>query len=154
MSTQSLVSRKKILELEKVLMDNTDGTNIISNQGKSIVRSEQFPLKHSFADGIYIRQMGMDKDSVVVGAIHNHLHAWFLLTGKITIITESSQEEFIAPCYVVSTPGVKRVIYAEEESLFVNIHKNPSNTQNLDELEAQIVSKNYEEYEKYINKNK
>ena len=146
MSTQSLVSRKKILELEKVLMDNTDGTNIISNQGKSIVRSEQFPLKHSFADGIYIRQMGMDKDSVVVGAIHNHLHAWFLLTGKITIITESSQEEFIAPCYVVSTPGVKRVIYAEEESLFVNIHKNPSNTQNLDELEAQIVSKNYEEY--------
>jgi|TARA_R110000851_G_C12960171_1_gene554194 hypothetical protein len=154
MSTQSLVSRKKILELEKVLMDNTDGTNIISNQGKSIVRSEQFPLKHSFADGIYIRQMGMDKDSVVVGAIHNHLHAWFLLTGKITIITESSQEEFIAPCYVVSTPGVKRVIYAEEESLFVNIHKNPSNTQNLDELEAQIVSKNYEEYEKYINQNK
>ena len=154
MSTQSLVSRKKILELEKVLMDNTDGTNIISNQGKSIVRSEQFPLKHSFADGIYIRQMGMDKDSVVVGAIHNHLHAWFLLTGKITIITESSQEEFIAPCHVVSTPGVKRVIYAEEESLFVNIHKNPSNTQNLDELEAQIVSKNYEEYEKYINQNK
>ena len=154
MSTQSLVSRKKILELEKVLMDNTDGTNIISNQGKSIVRSEQFPLKHSFADGIYIRQMGMDKDSVVVGAIHNHLHAWFLLTGKITIITESSQEEFIAPCYVVSTPGVKRVIYAEEESLFVNIHKNPSNTQNLDELEAQIVSKNYEEYEKYINQKK
>tara|TARA_R110000772_G_scaffold40784_2_gene95200 strand:- start:18 stop:482 length:465 start_codon:yes stop_codon:yes gene_type:complete len=154
MSTQGLVSRKKILELEKVLMDNTDGTNIISNQGKSIVRSEQFPLKHSFADGIYIRQMGMDKDSVVVGAIHNHLHAWFLLTGKITIITESSQEEFIAPCYVVSTPGVKRVIYAEEESLFVNIHKNPSNTQNLDELEAQIVSKNYEEYEKYINQNK
>ena len=154
MSTQSLVSRKKILELEKVLMDNTDGTNIISNQGKSIVRSEQFPLKHSFADGIYIRQMGMDKDSVVVGAIHNHLHAWFLLTGKITIITESSQEEFIAPCYVVSTPGVKRVIYAEEESLFVNIHKNPSNTQNLDELEAEIVSKNYKEYEKYINKNK
>ena len=154
MSTQGLVSRKKILELEKVLMDNTDGTNIISNQGKSIVRSEQFPLKHSFADGIYIRQMGMDKDSVVVGAIHNHLHAWFLLTGKITIITESSQEEFIAPCYVVSTPGVKRVIYAEEESLFVNIHKNPSNTQNLDELEAQIVSKNYEEYEKYINQKK
>jgi len=52
MSTQSLVSRKKILELEKVLMDNADGTNIISNQGESIVRSDQFSLKHSFADGI------------------------------------------------------------------------------------------------------
>ena len=154
MSTQSLVSRKKILELEEILMENTDGSNIISNQGDSIVRSEQFPLKHSFADGIYIRQMGMDKDSVVIGAIHNHLHAWFLLTGKITVITENSEEDFIAPCYVVSTPGVKRVIYAVEESIFVNVHKNPTNTQDLDELEAEIVSKNYKEYEQYINKNK
>ena len=154
MSTQSLVSRKKILELEEILMENTDGTNIISNQGKSIVRSDIFPLKHSFADGIYIRQMGMNKGSAVVGAIHNHLHVWFLLTGKITVITERSEEDFIAPCYVVSTPGVKRVIYAVEESIFVNIHKNPSNTQDLDELEAKIVSKNYKEYEKYINKKK
>ena len=154
MSTQSLVSRKKILELEKVLMDNADGTNIISNQGESIVRSDQFPLKHSFADGIYIRQMGMAEDSVVVGAIHIHLHAWFLLTGKITVITENSEEDFVAPCYVVSTPGVKRVIYAVEESIFVNIHKNPSNTQDLDKLEEEIVSKNYEEYEKYINQKK
>tara|TARA_R100000541_G_scaffold12767_1_gene21269 strand:- start:523 stop:987 length:465 start_codon:yes stop_codon:yes gene_type:complete len=154
MSAQSLVSRKKILELEKILIDNTDGVNIISNHGKSIVRSEQFPLKHSFADGIYIRQMSMKEDSVVVGAIHNHLHAWFLLTGEITVITEDKEEHFLAPCYVVSTPGVKRVIYAVKESIFVNIHKNPSNTQDLDELEAKIVSKNYKEYEKYINQKK
>jgi hypothetical protein len=69
------------------------------------------------------------------------------------VATEDSTEDYIAPCYVVSTPGVKRVIYANEESIFVNIHKNPSNTQNLDELETEIVSKNYKEYEKYINKN-
>jgi len=153
MSTNSLVSRKKILELENVLINNTDGINIISDKG-NIVRCEQFPLKHSFADGIYIRQMSMKKDSVVVGAIHNHLHAWFLLTGKILVITEETEEEFVSPCYVVSTPGVKRVICAIEESIFVNIHKNPSNTQDLNKLEAEIVSKNYKEYEKYINKKK
>ena len=153
MSTNSLVSRKKILELENVLINNTDGVNIISDKG-NIVRCEEFPLKHSFADGIYIRQMGMKKDSVVVGAIHNHLHVWFLLTGKILVITEETEEEFISPCYVVSTPGVKRVICAVEESIFVNIHKNPSNTQDLNKLEAEIVSKNYKEYEKYINKKK
>ena len=153
MSTNSLVSRKKILELENVLINNTDGVNIISDKG-NIVRCEEFPLKHSFADGIYIRQMSMKKDSVVVGAIHNHLHVWFLLTGKILVITEETEEEFISPCYVVSTPGVKRVICAVEESIFVNIHKNPSNTQDLNKLEAEIVSKNYKEYEKYINKKK
>jgi len=153
MPKNEISSKSKILELEKTLLNNVDNENIVGNSGE-IVRSNEFPLKHTFADGIYIRQMEMRKDSVVVGAIHNHLHVWFLLTGYITVATESSTEDYISPCYVVSTPGVKRVIYANEESIFVNVHKNPTNTQNLDELEAEIVSINYKEYEKYINKNK
>ena len=153
MSKNEISSRSKILELEKTLLNNVDEKSIVGNKGE-IVRSEKFPLKHTFADGIYVRQMTMKQDSMVVGAIHNHLHVWFLLTGHITVATENSTEDYISPCYVVSTPGVKRVIYANEKSIFVNIHKNPSNTKDLDELEAEIVSKNYEEYEQYINKNK
>tara|TARA_R100001369_G_scaffold91742_1_gene133951 strand:- start:152 stop:616 length:465 start_codon:yes stop_codon:yes gene_type:complete len=153
MSTNNLVTKKYILELERVLIENTDGENIISDNG-NIVHCEEFPLKHSFADQIYVREMKMKKDSMVVGAIHNHLHVWFLLTGRLTIVTELSKEDYIAPCYVLSTPGVKRVIYAQEDSIFVNIHKNPSNTQDLDKLEDEIVSKNYKEYEKYTNKHK
>ena len=152
MSKNEIISRSKILELEKELLKSND-ENIVSNNG-NIVRSEQFPLKHSFADGIYVRQMNIKKDSAVIGAIHNHLHVWFLLTGNITVATENSTEDYIAPCYIVSQPGAKRVIYAHEDSIFVNIHKNPTNTQDLNELEAEIVSKNYEEYEQYINKNK
>ena len=42
-----------------------------------------------------------------------------------------------------------------EDSIFINIHKNPTNTQNIEELESEIVSKNFKEYEEYINnKNK
>tara|TARA_R100001126_G_C4859477_1_gene166519 strand:- start:423 stop:881 length:459 start_codon:yes stop_codon:yes gene_type:complete len=152
MSKNEISSRSKILELEKKLLKSED-KNIISDNG-NILDSEEFPLKHTFADGVYVRQMNMEKDSIVVGAIHNHLHVWFLLTGYIRVATESSTEDYIAPCYVTATPGVKRVIYAVENSIFVNIHKNPTNTQDLDELEADIVSKNYEEYEQYINKNK
>ena len=153
MPKKEISSRSKILELEKTLLNNVDGINVLGNKGE-IIRSKEFPLKHTFADGIYIRQMEMKKDSVVVGAIHNHLHVWFLLTGNITVATQSTTEDYIAPCYVVSTPGVKRVIYANEESIFVNVHKNPTNTKNLNELEAEIVSINYKEYEEYINKNK
>jgi quercetin dioxygenase-like cupin family protein len=147
-----LISRKEIVELEKLLLE-TDDERIISNNGE-IMHCEEFPLKHSFADGIYVRQMDMKKNSVVIGAIHNHLHVWFLLTGKLTVTTESDQQDYIAPCYVVSQPGAKRVIYAHEDSIFINIHKNPTNTQDINELEAEIVSKNYKEYEQYINKNK
>ena len=150
----SVNSRKKILELESAMINIADGVNVEGN-GKSIVRDGKIsPIKHAFADGVYIRQMDMAKDTVVVGAIHKHLHVWFLLTGHVTIATEDTTEDYIAPCYVVSTPGVKRVILANEDSIFVNIHKNPSNTKDLDKLEKEIVALNYEEYEEYINKNK
>lgn len=153
MSDNSVVTKSKIIKLQDQLLKNVDNENIIGNNGE-VVRSELFPLKHSFADGIYVRQMEMNKDSMVVGAIHNHEHLWFLLTGHIVIHAHETVEDYIAPCYVKCLPGIKRVIYAVEDSIFVNIHKNPTNTQDLNELEAEIVSRSYEEYEEYQNKNK
>jgi quercetin dioxygenase-like cupin family protein len=147
-------SREKILALEKSLINISDGVNV-EGDGNKIVRDGNIaPIKHTFADGVYVRQMDMKKDTVVVGAIHKHLHVWFLLVGDVTIATEDTTEDYIALCYIVSTPGVKRVIYSNEDSIVVNIHKNPTNTKDLDKLEKEIVALNYEEYEKYINKNK
>jgi hypothetical protein len=138
-------SREKILKLQQYLVDKADGENIVTTQD-----SHLFPLKHTFADGIYVRQMSMGIGTLVVGAIHKHLHVWFLLQGHISVATEDNIEDYIAPCYVVSSPGVKRVIYANEDSIFVNVHKNPTNSQDIDYLEKEIVAQTYEEYEEYI----
>ena len=144
-----LSTRKKILDFQSMLVNKADEVNIVTHQDSDI-----FPLKHTFADGIYVRQMSMKPGSIVVGAIHKHLHVWFLLTGNISVATEENTEDYIAPCYVVATPGTKRVIYANEESIFVNIHKNPTNSQDIEWLEKEIVAKDFKEYEEYINQNK
>tara|TARA_R110000744_G_scaffold199960_1_gene319068 strand:- start:1170 stop:1634 length:465 start_codon:yes stop_codon:yes gene_type:complete len=149
----ALSKREQIQSLQQLLIDNADGENI-EGDGKNIIHSKNFPLKHTFADGVYIRQMDMQADSMVVGAVHNHLHVWFLLTGHLMVITEDTTEEFIAPCYVLATPGSKRVIYAMEDSIFVNIHKNPYNIKDIKKLEDDLVSLTFEDYEEYINKNK
>ena len=147
-------NKEKILDLESKLISIADGVNIEGTGKEVLTNSKIAPIKHTFADSVYIRQMDMQKDSVVVGAIHKHLHVWFLLTGHVTIATQDSVEDYIAPCYVVSTPGVKRVIHAIEESIFVNVHKNPSNTKDVNKLEKEIVALNYKEYEEYINQKK
>ena len=149
----TLSKREEIQSLQDMLVSQADGENI-EGDGKNIIHSKNFPLKHTFADGIYIRQMDMKAGSMVVGAIHNHLHAWFLLSGHLAVATEESIEEFVAPCYVLATPGAKRVIYAMEDSIFVNIHKNPKNIKNIKKLEDEIVSLTFKEYEEYINKKK
>jgi quercetin dioxygenase-like cupin family protein len=140
--------RERIKILQSFLIEKTDGVNIVTHQN-----SKPFPLEHTFADGIYVRQMSMNKDSLVVGAIHNHLHVWFLMSGHITVATENESNEYIAPCHVLATPGTKRVIYANEDSVFVNVHKNPSNCQDIEELEKEIVSATFEDYQEYLNKN-
>ena len=149
----TLSKREEIQALQDMLISKADGENI-EGDGKNIIHSKNFPLKHTFADGVYVRQMDMKANSLVVGAIHNHLHVWFLLTGHLAMSTEDAIEEFIAPCYVIADPGSKRVIYAIEDSIFVNIHKNPENIKDIKKLEAEIVSLTFEDYEKYINKNK
>ena len=152
-NNKQLITKQELVDIEKRLISLADGENIIANNG-DIVYHDKFKYKHTFADNIYVREMTIEKGEVIVGAIHKHLHVWFLLSGHITVLTENKLEEYKAPCTVLSTPGIKRVIYAVEDSIFVNIHKNPTNTQDLNELEAEIVSRSYEEYEDYINKNK
>ena len=134
-------------KIEELIIENNNIDGFYGD-GKSIVDIPEIPIKHSFADQLYIRQMTMKKDQVVIGAIHNHLHVWFLLKGRVLINNNGKKIEHVAPCYTVSEPGSKRLIYAIEDSIFVNVHKNPTNTEDIEELERQIVSTSEEEYNK------
>ncbi len=144
-----------VTELEQNLRNIANGeTVVVGTDEKPIVSdSKLVPIRHFFMDGVYVREMTMYKDTVVVGAIHKHLHMCFLLTGKITVVNEEETVDHIAPCFIVSTPGIKRVLYAHEDSIWYNTHKNPSNTEDVEELERDIVAISYKEYEQYI-KNK
>ena len=155
METQELVeSREEKIEiLKNILIENENGIDTVGN-GTEIIHHEIAPLKHSFADQVYIRQMEMKQGTLIIGAIHKHLHVWFLLTGHLTVATKESVEDYVAPCYVVSKPGTQRVLYANEDSIFVNIHKNPTNTENISELEKEIVALNKEDYEIYVKQEK
>tara|TARA_R110001606_G_C14874590_1_gene590358 strand:+ start:28 stop:432 length:405 start_codon:yes stop_codon:yes gene_type:complete len=130
------------MEITKV----SDDVSILYDNG-NIIKCDEIPITHDFADQIYLRQMNMSKDQFVMGAFHNHKHIWFLMTGRVSIKSNDEVVEHIAPCYTVSTPGIQRFIYAHEDSIFINIHKNPDNTTDIEELEKRIVSLNKEEYE-------
>ena len=60
--------------LQDYIIKNNDIDGLFGD-GKSIGKSPDVPIKHSFADQLYLRQMNLKKDYVIVGAIHNHLHA-------------------------------------------------------------------------------
>jgi len=126
-------------QLQQLIIQNNKKDGFYGD-GKSIPVVNEIPITHKFADGVYIRQMDMKKGQIVVGAVHKHLHAWFLMTGRVLINDNGEKIEHIAPCYTISKPGARRVIYAVEDSIFVNVHKNPTNTKDIKKLEKQIVT--------------
>lgn len=147
-SNISLDRVELIEEITSKLTAMADGKTIVGDGENLVYETKDVNIKHDFVDGIYIRRMSMNKDSLVVGAIHNHLHVWFLLKGHVTIANKEGVEDYEAPCQVISTPGTRRIIQANEDSIFVNVHKNPDNLNidRLNELEKQFCSMNMEEY--------
>jgi len=131
--------------LQKLMFEGKEEDGFYGD-GKAIATVPDIPIIHNFADQLYIRQMNLKKGHVILGAVHNHLHVWFLLAGSVIINNNGEKIEHIAPCYTVSEPGSQRIILALEDSIFVNVHKNPTNTKDIAELEKEIVSMTKEEY--------
>ncbi len=65
------------------------------------------------------------------------------------LCTENGVEEMIAPFYGKSPAGTKRVVVALEDSVFVNVHPNPDNEENVEQLEEKFVVSSFEDYNKY-----
>ena len=140
--------KDKIEKIENYLTSIADGENIVVGD-KELIYPEMWKYKHSFADGIYIREMKMKKGQLGFSAIHKHSYGFFLLSGILASSKEESVEEFIAPCYIISPQGAKRIVYAVEDCTIVTVHANPTNTQDLKEIEKMNVVFTWEEYEKY-----
>jgi quercetin dioxygenase-like cupin family protein len=135
---------KALENLEKIIIEsNIDGTY---GDGETLVNNEDFPIEHEFSDQLYMRKMKMKAGSIVISAIHETEHFWFLLKGRILVCTDGETVEHIAPCYTKSEYGAKRLIKCIEDCLFINVHKNPSNTQDLNEIEKNIYSMSWEEH--------
>lgn len=132
----------KVEDLQEAMLNSNSELIVKGN-------TDSFPLKHSFADGIYVREMFMQKDSLVIGKVHKNDHIWFLLIGDLEIATDNGVESYIGPCYVKASAGTKRVLRAVTDTIFINVYPNPTNTTNIEELEDNLTCIYYSTYEKY-----
>ena len=152
-SIPALSYKEKLKEIEDYFINKADGEDIIGN-GKEIIYPEDlWEYKHSFAEGLYLREMRMKKGQLGFSAIHKHSYGFFLLSGLLASSKEEGVEEFVGPCYIISPQGAKRIVYALEDCIIVTVHANPTNTKDLDELAKINVVFNWDEYEEHL-KNK
>lgn len=126
-------------EIKNFLMDpSTEGADL--------------PIKHSFAPGIYAREMTIPEGTLLLGKIHKHRHHNFLMKGSIIVLTESNGVELLqAPLMIVSEPGTQRIGYAVTDTVWTTVHENKDNSEDLVVIEERTVTDNRDKYLEYKN---
>ena len=104
------------------------------------------PLKHSFADGCYIREIFNPKGELLVTKIHKVSHPFFLMKGDMTILMEDGIKRIKAPHYGITPAGTKRIIYCHEDCVFVTVHA--TELTDIKAIEEEVIAKDFDEFDK------
>lgn len=127
--------RGRILQLEEALKQVP---------GAVLGDSDEMPLKHSFAEGCYVREIFIPKGYVLTGKLHRHSHPNFLMKGEVIVVTEhGGREHLTAPLSMISKAGTKRAIFAVEDTIWVTIHVTEET--DLKKIEEYVIAPTYED---------
>jgi len=99
------------------------------------------PVKHTFADGCYIREIFNPANELLVTKIHKKEHPFFLMKGKMSILTEEGIKHIEAPHHGITRPGTKRIIFTHTDCVFVTVHATDKTT--VEEVEKQVIAEDF-----------
>lgn len=133
---------EQVEKIENLLINSNSPDIVIGN-------SDALPLTHSFSEGVYVREIFIKKGMFAIGKIHKFEHTFFLMKGKLLMCSEEGVKEIEAPYYGNSSAGTKRVVIALEDTVFINVHPNPKNIKEIEQLEDTFVVSSNEEYQKF-----
>ena len=104
----------------------------------------EFPLKHTFENGFYTREIFMPKGSLVVSFIHTQDHPSFFMSGEMSLVMDTGEVKRIkAPLTVHTKVGTQRVAYMHEDCTWVCVYKTDKTT--VEEAEKEIYTDNFRE---------
>ena len=98
------------------------------------------PLNHTFGDGLYVREIYMKKGDKITSKIHKKRHPYFVMQGVAKVWIDGKGVQLIrAPHFGWTEPGTRRVLEIVEDSFWITVHDNPSDTHDLNEIEERII---------------
>ena len=101
------------------------------------------PVKHTFADNCYVREIFNPAGQIIVTKIHKKEHPFFLMKGKMSILTEDGVVHLEAPHHGITKPGTKRIIYTHTDCVFITVHGTDKKTP--EEVEEEVIAKNFDD---------
>lgn len=106
-----------------------------------------YPLFHSFADGIYTREIHMNGGDLIVGKIHKNEYFVNVMKGRLWVVSEFYAKDIIAPYTFSPQAGVKHICFTLEDTVWIDTHRVRSS--NIEDAEKEIFADSYAELDEY-----
>ena len=104
--------------------------------------------RHYIAHGLYAREITIPKGCLLTGKIHLFEHINIVSKGDISVLTDTGIKRIQAPSTFIASPGIKRVGFAHEETVWTTIHA--ANITDPEQAEKLLVVDSFEEYTKAL----
>lgn len=136
--------RQDILTVQDGLQDLIDRGVVESTLEDCTLKHYFTPKDEKYGCCTYAREMLIPKGTLIIGKIHRHQHLNFISKGKVTVFTEFGEKQLEGPCTFVSEIGLKRAVYAKEDTLWTTVHLTEHvGEENLDKIESEVISPSY-----------
>ena len=88
----------------------------------------------------------MPAGTLIVGKIHKTCHFNEVISGECRVVTPESGDikHYKAGDIFISEAGVQKVVYNITDVVWRTIHTNPTNTNDMDELEKICIAEDYQ----------
>lgn len=81
------------------------------------------PVRHRFTPGLYIREIFMPAGITVTSLIHDTIHPFCILQGKVIVFNEEEgTQELQAPLLEITYPNTRRILQIVEDTVWVTFH--------------------------------
>lgn len=141
----------KVEELQERLLrgelTNSNAVVEMKNDGKDILYPSASRYNHYFSSGLYVREMFISAGCFGFTGIHKLANPLFLMKGTVWCTSEDGVQELVAPTFVLTEPGTKRVCWVAEDSVVVNVFPNPEGITDLDEMDKTIACTSWDQFE-------
>lgn len=138
--------RQEILEVQ-AQMQSMIADGLAESAAEQCTLTHYFtPKDEKYGCCTYAREIKLPKGSLVIGKIHRHQHLNFITQGKVIVYTEFGLKHLEAPCTFISEVGLKRAVYAVEDTLWTTVHLTEFDSEEeLGKIEDEVIAPSYED---------
>jgi len=145
-SLQKVQFRQDILTVQNGINKMIEDGIVESTLEDCTVKHYFSPKDEKYGCCTYAREMFIPKGTLIIGKIHRHQHLNIISKGKVVVYTEFGEKHMEGPITFVSEIGLKRSVYALEDTLWTTIHLTQFvGEENLSKIEEEVIAPDYEQ---------